>query len=76
MCFFVDQKRADEIWLSLVGADMCILNQFTPPLLVMFFVLSGMRLSLPSLISAGFVGVIYFLVRIVGKYLAPPWAPW
>ena len=45
------------------------LNQFTPPLLVMFFVLSGMRLSLPSLISAGFVGVIYFLVRIVGKYL-------
>lgn len=45
------------------------LNQFTPPLLVMFFVLSGMRLSIPSLISAGFVGIIYFVVRIVGKYL-------
>ena len=45
------------------------LNQFTPPLLVMFFVLSGMRLSIPSLVSAGFVGIIYFLVRIVGKYL-------
>ncbi len=45
------------------------LNQFTPPLLVMFFVLSGMRLSIPSLISAGFVGIIYFLVRIAGKYL-------
>ncbi len=45
------------------------LNQFTPPLLVMFFVLSGMRLSIPSLVSAGFVGIFYFLVRIVGKYL-------
>lgn len=52
------------------------LNQFTPPLLVMFFVLSGMRLSIPSLISAGFVGVIYFLVRIVGKYLGSSLGAW
>lgn len=44
------------------------LNQFTPPLLVMFFVLSGMRLSLPSLAAAGSIGLIYFLVRIAGKY--------
>ena len=44
------------------------LNQFTPPLLVMFFVLSGMRLSIPSLAAAGTIGVIYFLVRIAGKY--------
>lgn len=44
------------------------LNQFTPPLLVMFFVLSGMRLSIPSLAAAGVIGVIYFLVRIAGKY--------
>ena len=29
------------------------LNQFTPPLLVMFFVLSGMRLAIPSLAAAG-----------------------
>lgn len=44
------------------------LNQFTPPLLVMFFVLSGIRLSLPSLAEAGMIGIIYFFVRIVGKY--------
>lgn len=44
------------------------LNQFTPPLLVMFFVLSGMRLSIPSLAAAGIIGVVYFLVRIAGKY--------
>ena len=34
----------------------------------MFFVLSGMRLSIPSLAAAGTIGVIYFLVRIAGKY--------
>lgn len=44
------------------------LNQCTPPLLVMFFVLSGMRLSIPSLATAGGIGIIYFLVRIAGKY--------
>ena len=44
------------------------LNQFTPPLLVMFFVLSGMRLSVPSLAAAGVIGIVYFLVRIAGKY--------
>ena len=44
------------------------LNQFTPPLLVMFFVLSGMRLAIPSLAAAGLIGVIYFLSRIAGKY--------
>lgn len=44
------------------------LNQFTPPLLVMFFVLSGMRLVIPSLAAAGVTGIIYFLVRIAGKY--------
>lgn len=43
------------------------LNQFTPPLLVLFFVLSGMRLVLPSLAAAGAVGIVYFLVRILGK---------
>ena len=43
--------------------------RFTPPILLLFFVLSGMRLSLPALRSAGVVGVVYFFVRILGKYL-------
>lgn len=47
--------------------------RFTPPILLLFFVLSGMRLSLPALRSAGIVGVVYFLVRILGKYLGA-WA--
>ena len=43
-------------------------TRFTPPVLTLFFVLSGMRLSLPALKAAGLAGVIYFLVRIAGKY--------
>lgn len=45
------------------------LDSFTPPVLSCFFVLSGMRLDLASLKVAGLIGVAYFLVRIVGKYL-------
>ena len=44
-------------------------NRFTPPLLMMFFVLSGMRLDLSSLKTAGIIGAAYFVVRIAGKYL-------
>ena len=42
---------------------------FTPPILLMFFVLSGLRLNVPSLATAGVIGVVYFFVRILGKYL-------
>lgn len=44
------------------------LNRFTPPVLLLFFVLSGMRLDLTALASAGIIGVVYFFVRILGKY--------
>ena len=44
-------------------------NGFTPPILLMFFVLSGMSLDLPSLKVAGVIGIGYFLIRIIGKSL-------
>lgn len=43
-------------------------DRFSPPILMLFFVLSGMRLSLPALKTAGIVGVVYFFIRIIGKY--------
>lgn len=43
-------------------------NRFAPPMLLLFFVLSGMRLDVPALASAGLIGVSYFFLRIVGKY--------
>lgn len=44
-------------------------NQFTPSINLLFFVLSGISLNLASLKQAGIIGVAYFFVRIIGKYL-------
>lgn len=44
------------------------INKFSPPILLLFFVLSGTRLNIPALVSAGVIGVVYFILRIVGKY--------
>ncbi len=44
------------------------IDRFTPPILSCFFILSGMRLNVTALKTAGVIGVAYFLVRIVGKY--------
>ena len=43
-------------------------ERFTPPVLTFFFVVSGMRLDVPALKTAGVIGVSYFFVRILGKY--------
>ena len=42
-------------------------NGFTPPITLLFFVLSGMRLDLRALVSCGLIGIVYFFVRILGK---------
>lgn len=44
------------------------IDNFTPPIMLLFFVLSGMKLNLVTLTSVGIIGVSYFLIRIVGKY--------
>ena len=54
------------------------LNYFTPPILLLFFVKSGLGFKLDSLFSSAgtlgsvplwTVGVVYFIVRIIGKYI-------
>ncbi len=45
------------------------LSRFSPPILLCFFVLSGMNLNLSTLSTLGIIGVVYFIVRIVGKYI-------
>ena len=53
------------------------LNYFSPPILLLFFVRSGMSFQLDALVSSSgnlngvpllVIGVSYFLVRILGKY--------
>lgn len=43
-------------------------DHFSPPIMSLFFVISGMNLRLETLKTVGIVGVAYFLVRIIGKY--------
>ena len=45
------------------------IDNFTPPIMLLFFVLSGMNLDLKSLKTVGVIGLTYFGVRLVGKYL-------
>ena len=53
------------------------LNYFTPPILLLFFVRSGLSFRLDALVNNStavgntpllVIGVVYFVVRIVGKY--------
>lgn len=45
------------------------LDNFTPPILSLFFILSGMKLDVSVLKTVGIIGVVYFIIRIVGKFL-------
>lgn len=44
------------------------INNFTPPVMSIFFIVSGMNLDLTSLTTVGAIGVSYFVIRIIGKY--------
>ena len=44
-------------------------ERFSPPILSIFFVVSGMRLDISSFSTLGIIGVFYFIIRITGKYL-------
>ena len=46
---------------------MELTDRFTNPIYMMFFVLSGAGLNLSILPSIGLVGVIYVVVRVLGK---------
>lgn len=45
------------------------MDRFSSPVTCIFFVRSGMALSLGALKSIGLIGLVYFLIRIVGKLL-------
>lgn len=47
---------------------MRIADRITPPIFVAFFVLSGADLNISVLPTIGLVGVIYVVVRVIGKY--------
>ena len=46
--------------------DLC--DDWTPPLFMLFFVISGAELDLAALPTVGVLGLIYIVVRALGKY--------
>ncbi len=46
-----------------------LVDRFTPPLLIMFFVISGADLDLSSITKVGLIGIIYIVTRVIGKVL-------
>ena len=45
------------------------INNFTPPVMSIFFIVSGMNLNVYALSTVGAIGIAYFVIRIAGKYL-------
>ena len=66
------------VYINITGDERLFaqLNYFSPPLLLLFFVRSGVSFNLGALTSKGAVGAVpllaigvtYFIVRIIGKY--------
>ena len=58
------------VYINLTNDDKLFkqVNYFTPPFLLCFFVKSGMTFDITKLASLGLVGLVYFLVRNIGKY--------
>lgn len=44
------------------------IDSFTPPIMSIFFIVSGMNMDIHALASVGVIGAVYFVVRILGKY--------
>ncbi|MBQ8209041.1 MAG: cation:proton antiporter [Clostridia bacterium] len=54
-------KESDKV------LDVC--DRWTPPLFLLFFVISGAELNLSVLKDIGLLGIIYLVARTLGKYL-------
>lgn len=50
------------------SAVMEVTDSWTPPLFMLFFVLSGAELNLAVIPTVGLVGILYLLARSFGKY--------
>ena len=57
---YINFKKDDVIFTQL--------DNFTPPIMCLFFVLSGMKMDFSNFAVIGLLGVAYFFLRIIGKY--------
>lgn len=67
VCMMLGATMVNLCQQSNVMLEQC--DRFTPPLFLLFFVLSGSNLDLSVLPTVGMVGIAYVLARAVGKCL-------
>lgn len=67
VCMMVGATMINLCPQSSAMLEQC--DRFTPPLFLLFFVLSGANLNISVLPTVGLVGVAYVLARAVGKAL-------
>ena len=48
---------------------LSVTEAFNPPILMLFFVVSGAGFQISALKSIGFIGLIYVIMRVAGKWL-------
>ena len=58
---YLNKTKDEEIFNSI--------SQFEPPIMLAFFVMSGMNMNIAAFKVVGVVGIVYFIVRLIGKYL-------
>ena len=46
-----------------------LIDRFTPPIYMIFFVLSGAELNVKTIVSIGIIGIVYIVIRVLGKYV-------
>ena len=65
VCMMIGAAMVNLYSQSDVMLEQC--DRFTPPLFLLFFVLSGASLDLSVLPTVGVIGAAYVLARVVGK---------
>ena len=66
VCMMIGAVMVNLSQVHEVLMEQC--DRFTPPLFLLFFVLSGADLDLSVLPSVGLIGVGYLLLRSIGKW--------
>lgn len=58
------------VYINKSGSDAIYyqMKHFTPPIMSVFFVVSGMNLDLSAVHTFGLIGIVYVIVRMIGKY--------
>ena len=66
-CMMMGAVYTNLVEDEILDVSMQLVDRITPPIFLMFFVLSGYELRLDVLAQVGAVGVIYIIGRMLGK---------